>query len=103
MAAGLSTERGAQIAAVTVLEIPLDLPLGVELPEEEERANRELDEARAIGDSYGVSVIPRLVRGRNAGAEIVRELNDTDYGSREYSAKDAEGHHWSFGTYRPAV
>ncbi len=73
VAAGLATERGAQIAAVTVLEIPLDLPIGVELPEEEEQANRELDEARAIGDSYGVSVIPRLVRGRNAGAEIVRE------------------------------
>ena len=73
VAASLSAERGAQIAAVTVLEIPLELPLSAELPEEEERANRELDEARAIGDSYGVSVIPRLVRGRNAGAEIVRE------------------------------
>ena len=73
VAASLAAERGAQIAAVTVLEIPLDLPLSVELPEEEERANRELDEARAIGDTYGVSVIPRLVRGRNAGAEIVRE------------------------------
>ena len=73
IAASLSAERGAQIAAVTVLEIPLELPLSAELPEEETRANRELDEARAIGDSYGVSVIPRLVRGRNAGKEIVRE------------------------------
>jgi APA family basic amino acid/polyamine antiporter len=73
IAAGLSAERGAQIAAVTVLEIPLELPLSAALPEEEARANRELDEARAIGDSYGVSVIPRLVRGRNAGKEIVRE------------------------------
>jgi APA family basic amino acid/polyamine antiporter len=73
IAASLSAERGAQIAAVTVLEIPLELPLSAALPEEEARANRELDEARAIGDSYGVSVIPRLVRGRNAGKEIVRE------------------------------
>jgi APA family basic amino acid/polyamine antiporter len=73
VAASLAAERGALIAAVTVLEIPLDLPLSAELPEEEKRANRELDEARAIGDSYGVSVIPRLVRGRNAGAEIVLE------------------------------
>ena len=69
----MAAERGARIAAVTVLEIPLDLPLSAELPEEEALANRELDEARAIGDSYGISVIPRLVRGRNAGAEIVRE------------------------------
>jgi APA family basic amino acid/polyamine antiporter len=73
IAASLAAERGAQIAAVTVLEIPLDLPLGVELPVEEEYANRELDEARAIGASYGISVIPRLIRGRNAGAAIVQE------------------------------
>ena len=40
-------------------------------------------------------------RAKAAGAEIVRELNDTDYGSREYSAVDPEGYYWSFGTYRP--
>lgn len=40
-------------------------------------------------------------RARAAGAEIVRELADTDYGSREYSARDPEGNHWSFGTYQP--
>lgn len=39
----------------------------------------------------------------NAGAEIVRRLADTDYGSREYSARDLEGNLWSFGTYRPDV
>jgi uncharacterized glyoxalase superfamily protein PhnB len=38
-----------------------------------------------------------------AGAEIVRELNDTDYGSREFAARDPEGNVWSFGTYRPAA
>jgi uncharacterized glyoxalase superfamily protein PhnB len=38
-----------------------------------------------------------------AGAEIVRELEDTDYGSREYTARDPEGNLWSFGTYRPTV
>jgi uncharacterized glyoxalase superfamily protein PhnB len=40
-------------------------------------------------------------RARSGGAEIIREPHDTDYGSREYGAKDIEGHHWSFGTYRP--
>lgn len=40
-------------------------------------------------------------RARAAGAEIVRELADTEYESREYSARDPEGHLWSFGTYRP--
>ena len=40
-------------------------------------------------------------RARAAGAEIVRDLNDTDYGSREYSARDPEGNAWHFGTYQP--
>ena len=34
-----------------------------------------------------------------AGAKIIRELNDTDYGSREFTAADPEGNRWSFGTY----
>jgi APA family basic amino acid/polyamine antiporter len=73
IAAGLAAERGAQITAVYVIEVPLDLPLSAELPVEEELANRELDEARAIGESYGVSVLPRLLRARSAGAAIVHE------------------------------
>jgi len=40
-------------------------------------------------------------RAGRAGAEIVRELTDQDYGSRDYSARDPEGNLWSFGTYRP--
>ena len=38
-------------------------------------------------------------RATSAGAVIVRELKETDYGSREYAARDPEGHVWSFGTY----
>lgn len=40
-------------------------------------------------------------RAKAAGAEIVREIEDTPYGSREYTARDPDGHVWSFGTYRP--
>ncbi len=36
-----------------------------------------------------------------AGAKVVRELEDMDYGSREFSARDLEGNLWSFGTYDP--
>ena len=42
-------------------------------------------------------------RARSAGAEIIVELQDTDYGSRDYAARDPEGNVWNFGTYRPAV
>ena len=40
-------------------------------------------------------------RARAAGAEIIMALEDTEYGSREYAARDLEGHLWSFGTYGP--
>ncbi len=36
-----------------------------------------------------------------AGAEVVRPLSDTDYGSRDFSVRDPEGHIWNFGTYHP--
>ena len=39
-------------------------------------------------------------RAKAAGAAILIDIRDTEYGSREYSAKDPEGHTWSFGTYR---
>jgi uncharacterized glyoxalase superfamily protein PhnB len=35
-----------------------------------------------------------------AGAEITVEPYDTDYGSRDFVARDPEGNLWSFGTYR---
>ncbi len=40
-------------------------------------------------------------RARAAGAEILMEPRDMDYGPRNYVARDIEGHIWSFGNYRP--
>jgi uncharacterized glyoxalase superfamily protein PhnB len=40
-------------------------------------------------------------RAKAAGAEMVIELKNTDYGSREFSARDPEGQLWHFGTYLP--
>jgi uncharacterized glyoxalase superfamily protein PhnB len=40
-------------------------------------------------------------RAQAAGATVVRPLQNTDYGSREFSVKDPEGHSWSVGTYDP--
>jgi uncharacterized glyoxalase superfamily protein PhnB len=36
-------------------------------------------------------------------AEILRELGDTDYGSRDFICRDPEGRVWCFGTYWPKV
>jgi len=35
------------------------------------------------------------------GAVIIRPLQNTPYGSREFGVKDPEGHSWSAGTYNP--
>jgi uncharacterized glyoxalase superfamily protein PhnB len=39
-------------------------------------------------------------RAKAAGAEIIFEPQDQDYGSRDFAARDPEGNRWSFGTYR---
>jgi APA family basic amino acid/polyamine antiporter len=69
----LAAERRASIVAFTAIDVPLDLPLDAELPDEVREANEQLDEARAIGDSYGVRVIGRIARTRNIGRAIVDE------------------------------
>ena len=40
-------------------------------------------------------------RARAAGAEIVIDITDEDYGGRGFSCRDLEGHLWNFGTYDP--
>lgn len=42
-------------------------------------------------------------QAKQAGAIIIQELKDEDYGSRGYMAKDIEGNHWYFGTYQPGA
>jgi uncharacterized glyoxalase superfamily protein PhnB len=40
-------------------------------------------------------------RASGAGANVMRQLADTDYGSREFTVADPEGNTWSVGTYAP--
>ncbi|MGQ4616442.1 VOC family protein [Nocardia sp. R7R-8] len=40
-----------------------------------------------------------FARATAAGAEVVRDLRDEDYGSRGFTVRDPEGNLWSFGTY----
>jgi uncharacterized glyoxalase superfamily protein PhnB len=41
-----------------------------------------------------------FARATAAGAKVIKELYDTDYGSRDFIVLDPEGNRWSFGTYR---
>ncbi|NVD99212.1 VOC family protein [Massilia sp. BJB1822] len=40
-------------------------------------------------------------RALRAGAPILMELKDEDYGGRGFTLRDPEGHVWSIGTYDP--
>lgn len=40
-------------------------------------------------------------RAKSAGAEIVMEIRNEDYGGRGFTCRDLEGHIWSVGTYDP--
>ncbi len=67
----------------------------------------EGDELELRPGTFGAYVVtddPDALHDRAlaAGATLVRALNDTDYGSREFAVKDPEGNRWSFGTYRGA-
>jgi uncharacterized glyoxalase superfamily protein PhnB len=76
------------------------------MPSEGEPAFPERVPAEVGAATSSVYVVVRdpdahHARAKAAGAEILRELTDQDYGSRDYSARDPEGHVWSFGSYRP--
>ncbi|MFV2017265.1 VOC family protein [Micromonospora sp. LOL_023] len=61
---------------------------------------------RAAGSFGGYAVTDDpdglYTRAVAAGAKVVREPNDTGYGSRDFVVSDPEGNLWSFGTYRGA-
>jgi basic amino acid/polyamine antiporter, APA family len=69
----LAGEHGALIAAVSVVEVPPELPLDAHMLDEEASARRILARARAIAELYGLGVETRLVRARAAGEAIVEE------------------------------
>ncbi len=78
VACRLAAERGSRIVALSIVEVSLDRHLAENEPELEAKANRELDEAVAIADSYGIRVVGRLERARSAGPAIVAEAEARD-------------------------
>ncbi len=62
--------------------------------------------AQAGGPTVGLYLIVEDVdahadRARAAGADIFLGPKDQPYGGRGYSARDPDGHVWSFGSYDP--
>ncbi len=68
-----------------------------------ERPDTPFGEHAGQGWVYAVADDPDVVyaRAKTAGAEVVLEPADQDYGSRDFTVRDPEGNIWSFGTYAP--
>jgi len=73
LAARLATERAGRVVLLRVVVVPLELPLDADLTEQLSAADELLDELRTIAEPYGVRVVERVVRARNAGRAIVDE------------------------------
>ncbi len=73
LACKVAAERGAQIVAAGVLEVPRSLPLNAELGEAEAQLNVQLDHARAIGGEFGIEVVTRVLRTRSAEQAVLEE------------------------------
>jgi len=52
---------------------------------------------------YAIVTDPDAVcaRAKAAGADIVIDIKDEDYGGRGFTCCDLEGHVWTFGSYDP--
>lgn len=75
LAARLANERVGRIVLLRVIVVSVELPLDADVTEQLEDARRLLDEARAVAEPYGVRVVERVVRARNAGRTIIEEAD----------------------------
>ena len=83
----------------------LSWPLGGGIMLGSVREDGETDHWPVPPGTFGAYVVTddpnRLYeRAAKAGAEIIKDLHETDYGSRDFAVRDPEGNRWSFGTYR---
>jgi APA family basic amino acid/polyamine antiporter len=69
----LAADQGTTIEAITVIEVPINLPVSAHLPREEMGAIELLAHSKAIAEEYGARVVTQVVRGRQAGRAIVEE------------------------------
>jgi len=73
VACRLAGEHRASIVAVAVVEVPAFLPLDAHMVEEERKAKQLVHRADAVGESYGIHVIGRVVHGREPGSLLAEE------------------------------
>ncbi len=74
----LASDPDAQVHALHVIRVPLELPLDAPLEDEDERAEASLVEAKLLGAEHAVAVEGTIVRARAIGAAIVERALELD-------------------------
>jgi len=72
----LASEHGAEVQALHVIRVPLELPLDAPLLDQDERAEASLAEAKLLGADFGVTVEGTTVRARAIGHAIVAHAEE---------------------------
>ncbi len=84
-----------------IMHAEMDLGTGLIMlgPPSEEQQTRSPRDLPAVNQSlyaYVDDLTAHYQRAQSAGAEIVSEPQEMFWGDRIYSARDCEGHHWTF-------
>jgi APA family basic amino acid/polyamine antiporter len=67
----LASEHGAEVQALHVIRVPLELPLDAPLLDQDERAEASIAEAKLLGADFDVTVEGTTIRARAIGHAIV--------------------------------
>lgn len=82
---------------VMIGSIQNDSEWGIRIGQPEDFSGRETQSPTVIvadADAH-------YARAKAAGATIIMDITDQDYGGRGYACRDPEGHVWWFGSYDP--
>jgi len=72
LACRLGQEQRSQILLVYVIEVPLSLSLGTDLPEQQERAEEALRRSVELVKTHGLEPVSVIERDRDAGKGIIK-------------------------------
>ncbi|HYM63422.1 MAG TPA: universal stress protein, partial [Gaiellaceae bacterium] len=72
----LAEEQGCPVRVLSVIPVPLELPLDAELGERDRDAEAALVEARSLAAEHGITVEGEVVRARAIGEAIVEHARD---------------------------
>ncbi len=78
VASHIVKKQGGTLYIVYVYEVPLDLPLDEEVPEEIKKGDEILELATSVADEVGVNAKTHFIQSRKASAGILSEIEDLE-------------------------